>query len=74
VYRVLPAALARDQPQAAAEAQACFEVLPDWDLELLAELEPQGQVSRGPLLTCSLCCCSSCRKCSSTHRLQPADN
>jgi hypothetical protein len=48
VYRVLPAALARDQPQAAAVAQACFEALPHWDLELLAELEPQGQVSPSP--------------------------
>lgn len=47
VYRVLPAVLARDQPAAAAEAAACFEGLPSWDLELLAQLKPQAEVGRG---------------------------
>lgn len=41
---MLPAALARDQPGATAEAAACFEGLPAWDLELLALLEPQAEV------------------------------
>ena len=44
VYRLLPAALARDQPGSLAEAEACFAGMPDWDIRLLAELEPQRQV------------------------------
>ncbi|KAL4430699.1 hypothetical protein ABPG75_005955 [Micractinium tetrahymenae] len=42
LFRVLPAALARDQPHAAAEAAACFDRLLDWDMTLLADLEPQA--------------------------------
>lgn len=47
VYRVLPAALARDQPGAVAEAAACFAALPSWDLQLLSQLKPQAEVGRG---------------------------
>ena len=44
VYRVLPAALARDQPGAAAETQECFGRLPAFDLKLLARLDDQAAV------------------------------
>ncbi|KAL4432408.1 hypothetical protein ABPG77_001707 [Micractinium sp. CCAP 211/92] len=43
VFRVLPAALARDQPRAVAETAACFCRLPDWDITMLADLEPQAR-------------------------------
>ena len=46
MYRVLPAALARDQPAAAQQAAACFERLPDWDLQLLGRMEPQAEAQR----------------------------
>lgn len=43
LFRVRPAALARDQPGTAAEAAACFDRLPGWDIALLADLEPQAR-------------------------------
>lgn len=42
VFRVLPAALARDQPGAAVEAAACLGSLPEWDIQLLSSLEPRA--------------------------------
>lgn len=39
---MLPAALARDQPRAVAETAACFCRLPDWDITMLGDLEPQA--------------------------------
>lgn len=51
MFRLLPAALARDQSWAMHEAAACFAGMPDWDIRLLAELEPQRQVG------CSLTAC-----------------
>ncbi len=44
LFRVLPAALARDQPHAVAEAAACFSRLPEWEITLLADLEPQARL------------------------------
>jgi len=44
IYRLLSAALARDQPDAVQEAAACFAGMPDWDIRLLSKLEPQRQV------------------------------